>query len=233
MGQIGQADNPLSEVTVRRSKRARRMTLRVSRLDGRVTLTLPRGVSEREAAGFVREKADWIANAQGSVADEAVVKVGGEILIEGRPWAIVEGLSRQAVLGEDVVEAPVVKTGEAVAKTLKKLARKRISSLAHQHAAQLDRSVGKITLRDTRSRWGSCSYEGNLMLSWRLIMAPPEVLDYVIAHEVAHLVEMNHSSAFWALTERLCPDFRQHKAWLRQEGTALHRYRFDDGGTPC
>ncbi len=233
MGQIGQSDNPLSEVTVRRSIRARRMTLRVSKLDGRVTLTLPRRASEREAAAFVREKADWIARAKGSIADEVVVRVGATLPVEGRSLSVMPGVSSRAVIGDDAVEAPERATGAAVAKALKSLARIRVAASVEQYVAQVDRPVGKITLRDTRSRWGSCSSEGNLMLSWRLIMAPPAVLDYVVAHEVAHLVEMNHSPAFWAINARLCPDYAVHKRWLRKEGNLLHRYRFNEEVAPC
>ena len=228
MGQIGQADNPLRDVTLRRSARARRMTLRVSRLDGRVTLTLPPGVSEREAAGFVREKAGWIEKAKGGVARDVTVGIGAEVPVEGRLLRVVPGLARRAVIDE-AIEAPERGTAAAVAAALKERARTRIAALAERHAAAIGRQVGRITLRDTRSRWGSCSYEGNLMLSWRLVMAPPEVLGYVVAHEVGHLAEMNHSPAFWAHVARLCPEFEQHKSWLRREGPALHRYRFD----PC
>ena len=225
MGQIGQADNPLSDVILRRSSRARRMTLRISKLDGRVTLTVPRSVTEQDAIGFVREKADWIAKARTAVPDEVVVRLGAELPLEGRMMRVVRGVSRRAVIGE-LIEAPENQTGRAVAVSLKEYARPVIMAAAERHAAALGVRVGKISLRDTRSRWGSCSHEGNLMLAWRLIMAPPEVLDYVVAHEVAHLREMNHSPDFWALVEHLCPEFRTHKAWLRRDGAALHRYRF-------
>jgi predicted metal-dependent hydrolase len=92
----------------------------------------------------------------------------------------------------------------------------------------LGRRYTRLTLRDTRSRWGSCSATGALSYSWRLILAPPRVLDYVAAHEVAHLAQMNHSPAFWAEVARLMPDYESPRAWLRREGSALHRYRFGD-----
>ncbi|MEY3959547.1 MAG: hypothetical protein RIR14_200, partial [Pseudomonadota bacterium] len=85
-------------------------------------------------------------------------------------------------------------------------------------------------LRDTRSRWGSCTAEGALMYSWRLIMAPPPVLRYVAAHEVAHLVEMNHSPQFWAVVDRLYPGWEAQRAWLRSHGSALHGLRFQPAG---
>jgi hypothetical protein len=91
----------------------------------------------------------------------------------------------------------------------------------------LGRPYTRITLRDTRSRWGSCASSGALSYSWRLIMAPPEVLDYVAAHEVAHLAEMNHSAAYWAGVARLLPGYEAPRQWLRAHGAGLHRYRFD------
>jgi predicted metal-dependent hydrolase len=84
-----------------------------------------------------------------------------------------------------------------------------------------------LTLRDTRSRWGSCSAKGDLMFSFRLIMTPPEILDYVAAHEVAHLVELNHGPGFWDLCHRLCPTTDTHRRWLKKHGAALLAWRFD------
>ena len=108
----------------------------------------------------------------------------------------------------------------------------KIQAMLHLHqatdryAAALGKPYGKITLRDTTSRWGSCSSQGNINYSWRLIMAPPDVLNYVVAHEVAHLAEMNHSAQFWAVVERLYPDYAEQRVWLRKHGEDLHRYVF-------
>jgi predicted metal-dependent hydrolase len=115
-----------------------------------------------------------------------------------------------------------------IATFLKSAARLRLAAAADRHAGRLGRNLGRLTLRDTRSRWGSCTASGDLMFSWRLVMAPPAVLDYVVAHEVAHFEEMNHSPAFWSVVARLCPDHRSHRKWLRREGATLHRYRFGD-----
>ena len=113
-----------------------------------------------------------------------------------------------------------------IATFLKQAARVHLSGACDTHARALGLSYGRISLRDTRSRWGSCSTQGNLMFSWRLIMAPPQVLDYVAAHEVAHLVEMNHSAAYWAVVARVFPDHKAPRRWLRDQGATLHRYRF-------
>ncbi|GFE63244.1 hypothetical protein KIN_03180 [Litoreibacter roseus] len=109
---------------------------------------------------------------------------------------------------------------------LKVTARDRLASASQKHAETLGRPFHKITLRDTRSRWGSCTSQGNLMYSWRLILAPPEVLDYVAAHEVAHLAHMDHSQRFWTAVGGLCPGYQTPRAWLRRNGATLHRYQF-------
>ena len=106
-------------------------------------------------------------------------------------------------------------------------ARVRLAKISDDYAAELGRSYTRLTIRDTRSRWGSCSASGGLMYSWRLVMAPAEVLRYVAAHEVAHLVEPNHSSAFWRKVEELKQDYRDNRRWLRANGNELHRYRFE------
>ena len=120
------------------------------------------------------------------------------------------------------------RTPARLAAFLKQHARFALIAAAGRHAERLGAAHGKITLRDTRSRWGSCTTRGDLMFSWRLIMAPPEVLDYVAAHEVAHLIEMNHSDAYWAVVARTCPGFAAPRRWLKDNAPALHRYRFRD-----
>ncbi|MFC6049880.1 M48 family metallopeptidase, partial [Methylobacterium hispanicum] len=96
-------------------------------------------------------------------------------------------------------------------------------SITH-HTERLGQGPARITLRDTRSRWGSCTARGELNFSWRLILAPPLVLDYLVAHEMAHLREMNHSDRFWRLVGELCPNVDAAEAWLKRHGAGLHRY---------
>ncbi|MDG1999702.1 MAG: M48 family metallopeptidase, partial [Amylibacter sp.] len=97
---------------------------------------------------------------------------------------------------------------------------------SESYAKMVGRSFSRITIRDTRSRWGSCTSDGNLMYSWRLIMAPPSVQAYVAAHEVCHLVEMNHSDAFWRQVAAIYPNYKKQREWLRHQGSHLHRYQF-------
>lgn len=223
------AGNPPVEVQLRRSARARRLSLRVSRLDGRVTLTLPKRLKLREATDFIEERADWIRGHLGEIGWAERPRFGGAVPIEGEMVTLIPGPGRRPERQGAALVLPddPARVAARTAAYLKTLARERLAEATARHSAALGLPHGKLTLRDTRSRWGSCTHRGDLMYSWRLIMAPPEVLDYVAAHEVAHLKEHNHSPAFWATCHALCPETDRHRAWLKSEGHRLHRYRFD------
>lgn len=220
------------EITLRRSARARRYSLRVSRVDGRVTLTLPLRASTREALAFAQEHEGWIRSALADLPTGRGIAADGTVPVAGierqiTPAAVnVPGIDGHRLLIPQRLLAPGRAAGPGVAACLKAMARAQLMEVCDRHTAVLGRGYSAIVLRDTRSRWGSCSTDGRLMFSWRLIMAPPEVMDYVAAHEVAHLAEMNHSPAFWAHVGRLVPDYRAHRGWLRTHGAMLHRVDF-------
>ncbi len=229
--QLDVPGNPAIKIALRVSKRARRLSLRVSRLDGRVTLTVPVGTRRREAEGFARERADWIRNHLADTASPERPSIGSTLPFRGADVEITRGTARTVRLNGHHLELP---PGEAsrdairIESFLKEQARAALVAASDHYSAALGLPYASVTLRDTRSRWGSCSARGNLSYSWRLIMAPPEVLDYVAAHEVAHLRHMDHSSAFWSQVEALCPGYDTPRRWLRDHGTALHRFRFRD-----
>ncbi|MEM6385381.1 MAG: SprT family zinc-dependent metalloprotease [Pseudomonadota bacterium] len=217
---------PEVTVNLRRSRRARRISLRVSSLDGKITLTMPPGTPARVGQAFAEEKAAWLRRAVGNVLAPVPVVIGASLPIGGQDHLVTLGKGRAAAIKDGMIAAPAAREGPAVEALLKLLARERLSQSVTRYANRLGRTPGRLTLRDTRSRWGSCSSSGNLMFSWRLIMAPVRVLDYVAAHEVAHLQHMDHSTAFWACVEDLFPDHKAERVWLRQEGATLHRFRF-------
>lgn len=223
-------DMPPVEITLRRSARARRFSLRVSRLDGRVTLSLPLRAREAEAMAFARAQEGWIRETLAAMPVQAGVGIGSVIPVEGRMLRLVSAAGRAVRIEGDLILVPgdAAQAGVRVGAFLKALARERLVAASDRYAAQIGRKVVRVTLRDTRSRWGSCAHDGALMYSWRLVMAPPTVLDYVAAHEVAHMVEMNHSADFWAVVERLYPRWQIQRRWLHEEGQALHAYRFGD-----
>ncbi|WP_298436768.1 M48 family metallopeptidase [uncultured Jannaschia sp.] len=218
---------PGLSVVLRPSKRARRMTLRVGRSDGVVALTLPRGIAIDEAQAFIAAQAGWIARQVAAVPALRPVRVGGTVPLMGLERPVIAGPGRAARYVGDAIAVPDdARAGARVKVLLREMARTHLVEAVDRHAAILGRVPGRITMRDTRSRWGSCTSRGDLMFSWRLIMAPPEVLDYVAAHEVAHLVHMDHSPRFWAQVEGLMPDWQPRRAWLRTRGTELHAVDF-------
>lgn len=218
---------PPVSIAITRSKRARRLSLRVSRLDGSVKMTVPHACSERMAMSFLRERQSWLQQALAGIEGPARVQAGMELPIAGQMVPLIEGPTRSARLEDGQLIVPPGRAGAAASAYLKAQARARLADRVPFYAAQLGKRAGKLTLRDTRSRWGSCTSHGDLMFSWRLAMAPTEVLDYVAAHEVAHLIEMNHSPAFWAKVEAIYPDYKPMRRWLKTDGPALHRFRFD------
>lgn len=224
--------SPPVEVLLRRSARARRFSLRVSRLDGRVTLTLPLRAREGEAMAFLAAQEGWLRQTLAGMPESQGEQVGHGSLIpvEGRLVRIVAAPGRGVRVEDEALLVPgaAAQAGARAGAFLKVLARDRLARASGHYAGLVGRSYSRLTLRDTRSRWGSCSPEGALMYSWRLILAPPAVLDYVAAHEAAHLVEMNHSAAFWTVVTRICPGWQAHRDWLRREGSALHGFRFGD-----
>ena len=230
MAQAVLPGNPPIEILLRRSARARRISLRVSGLDGRVTLSLPKGVSSAEALAFAETKSDWIRKHLAKQVEHLVPQIGGRILWKGQEVEIRAAQVRRAqIMDGAMLVPPDPSMVPARIKALFKLqARDDLGAATRRYADALGLKFGKITLRDTRSRWGSCSTSGDLNYSWRLIMAPTEVLDYVAAHEVSHLVEMNHSAAYWQVVASIYPDYAAPRRWLHENGQRLHRYRFGD-----
>jgi predicted metal-dependent hydrolase len=222
--------DPPVNVHLRRSARARRFSLRVSRLDGKVTLSLPVRAREAEAMAFLTEQEGWLRKtlARMPEAAGAVVGLGSELPVEGRLLRLVSGTGRGIKVEGDSLLVPgdPAQVGARVAAWLKVLARDRLARASTHYAGLVGKPYARLVLRDTRSRWGSCSHDGTLMYSWRLILAPPSVLDYVAAHEVAHLVEMNHSDAYWTVVEGIYPGWKRQRQWLHDRGQDLHRHRF-------
>jgi predicted metal-dependent hydrolase len=222
---IGQ---PEITVALRRSARARRMTLRLSHATGLATLTLPRRVSVAEARRFAESQSGWLLDQIGRQQPRMVVGLGSILPLRGQELRLASAPGRlvRAEGGQLLVPGSAEGAGRRLAGWLKAQARADLTAASQRHADRLGCRFTAITLSDTRSRWGSCSAQGALMYSWRLVLAPSEVLDYVAAHEVAHLREMNHSPAFWQVVAALKPGFEQQRAWLRASGPLLHVHDF-------
>lgn len=212
----------------RKSPRARRVSLRIDPRAGAVVVTLPLRAGRRQGLELLHAHAEWVMERLSCLAPASPFLPGAVVPVGGRAHRIVHlgGLSGPTRLGEGVLEVAgdAVHVPRRVADFLREEARRRIGGLALAKAAVLDRRVPRISIKDTRSRWGSCAPDGSLAFSWRLVLAPPEVLDYVVAHEAAHLVHMNHGPRFWALCDQLTPHAEAAKAWLAAHGARLLRY---------
>jgi predicted metal-dependent hydrolase len=212
-------------VTVRVSARARSYRLSLPHRGGPV-LTLPPHGRWSEAEAFLLRQHDWLAARVKPEADANGFVDGAVVPLRGVPHRIVATgrLRGRVEVGPDgqlLVPGAAEHRARRLADWLKSEALNDLSARTAVHAARLGVTVRQVRMRSQASRWGSCSSSGNINYNWRLIMAPPFVLDYVAAHEVAHLVEMNHSPAFWATVRKTLPDMERGRAWLKAHGREL------------
>jgi hypothetical protein len=216
------------EIAVKRSRRARRMLLKLDAAGDGFSLTLPPYASLGEATSFVHSQARWMADRLAQVPPRIPFADGAVVPVLGEPVTIRHvgggGKPVTRVGSELVVTGAPEHLRRRVRDHLIALARGEIARQAQEFGEAVKRPVGRIVLRDPVTRWGSCSASGSLSISWRLVMMPDCVLRYVVAHEVAHLVELNHGPRFWALVDRLVPDSAACRAWLHDNGQHMLRY---------
>lgn len=226
-------DGAIHLVRLRRHRQARRYTLRVVAVTREAVLTIPPRGSFREAREFAEKHGAWIAARLDRLPRAAPFKHGVEVPLRGAVHAIAHRRGARGTVwtendGDGRRLLCVAGHAEHVARRitdhLKREAKRDLEAAVARYADRLGVKVRRISIRDQASRWGSCSTTGVLSFSWRLVLAPRYVLDYLAAHEVAHLQEMNHSARFWKLLGRICPDMERAKAWLDVHGTDLHRY---------
>jgi predicted metal-dependent hydrolase len=221
------------KVALKRRPTAKRITLRISSASGEAVLTIPERTGLDVAQRFADGHGQWIATRLARIPSRVEFVPGAAIPLRGVPhrivhWSSIRGVTRATTASDG---APILAVaGEAqhvsrrVQDFLEAEARRDFAASVKRHTTTLGLPAKRITVRDTKSRWGSCSSTGALNFSWRLIMAPPFVLDYLAAHEVAHLRELNHSHRFWKLTHQLCPRTEEAEKWLKTYGSALHRF---------
>jgi predicted metal-dependent hydrolase len=223
--QVGEELLPL---VIKRHAKAKRICLRYNPSHHAVSLTLPRHTRVSEGLNFLTTKSEWLIATLGEMPLKKQIKPGVVIPLLGERVRIKhdEKMKHRFMLTKEAlyINGPRDQFDKRVTEALKKIAAMHIRDMATRGAQKIGRRINRISVRDTRSRWGSCSSTGNLSFSWRLVFAPREVMQYVVAHEVAHLRHMNHSHHFWALTEYLCRDHEPAKQWLRLHGKHLYRF---------
>lgn len=232
MGESFVIGDPPITVEIRRHHAARRLVLRLGRGALRPVATAPPSLPAARVRAFALEHEGWLRRQLERAPPPAPVGPGVALPFRGREVVVTHrpGGPTRVEDGRLFVSGPPEAAGARAAAFLKLAAREDCVAAAERYAARLGRPVARVTLRDTRARWGSCNDRGELMFSWRLAMAPPEVLAYVAAHEVAHLVELNHSDRFWRVVRDLYGPWEARRGWLREHGQALMRYDFTGGG---
>ncbi|MBO0347210.1 M48 family metallopeptidase [Roseibium sp. CAU 1637] len=242
--EISTESGPL-RIRLRPDPRAKRYLLRLPADASGPVMTVPKNADLKRAERFALAHVDWLLERMDQRPDPVAMAPGDIIPLRGEdhlicPTGKLRGLVRQVACsdpdrlgvpdasGAALPELHVPGEAEHVPRKLttwlKAQARKDLEQAVSFHAQRLGKPYAAISVRDTRSRWGSCASNGRLSFSWRLILAPPEILDYVAAHEVAHLAEMNHSDRFWAVCEELAPHTRTARKWLKDNGVRLHGY---------
>lgn len=210
--------------------RARRLSLRVDNKAGMIRLSIPKWTMQRTIDRFLKNNEQWIAERQAALLPKIIIEHGAVIPFQGVELSIkIIKHTKRTTLIDVVDDHLIIQTSRDdpttnVKRWMIDQARQIIEPLAQEKAALIGKTISKIDLRDPSSRWGSCSTDKRLMFSWRVIMAPPAALDYLVAHEVAHLKHMDHSQAFWGLCYSLCQGSEQGHEWLKQNGNRLMRY---------
>jgi predicted metal-dependent hydrolase len=213
----------VAEYRIRRSTRARRVRVTVDP-DGTVTVTLPRKAPERAAAEAVKELAPWIARRRRVLASAAaeVARTPGTVPYLGATLTLQPQQDRTRVHRRgDALLVPAHDPRPAIERFYRRAARAEVAPRLDAATARAGSAYTALTIRGQRTRWASCSTTGAMSFNWRLLLAPAEILDYVVEHEVCHLEVMDHSPRFWGLLESRVPDWRAHAAWLRRYGSTL------------
>jgi len=224
-------------IRLRRHRRARRYTLRIHPTDREAILTIPPRGTIAEAKDFAQLHGGWIAARLGRLPKAAPFSPGAVVPLRGVPHRIVHRAGLRGTAWTETRDSgerllclagDIERFDRRAHDYLKREARRDLQKAAAVYAQTLGVRVRRLSIRDQSSRWGSCTSSGSLSFSWRLILAPPFVLDYLAAHEVAHLVEMNHSPRFWKVVARVCPSVERAKKWLDTCGNDLHRYGIEE-----
>jgi predicted metal-dependent hydrolase len=218
----------IAGVRVRSSRRARRLALHMDMKAGEIVLTWPVGMPQQKALRFVENNRDWIASRRERLPRPRPFTEGDRISIHGAEYVISPRAGRGVTHladGKLIVYGQPEHLSRRVRNFLKEKAREVTTAAAAGKLARLGLAPKEIRILDPKTRWGSCSPDGRLMFSWRLILAPPVVMDYIVAHEAAHRVHMNHGRKFWALCVSLAEDAEAARKWLKSHGNAIMVYQ--------
>jgi predicted metal-dependent hydrolase len=216
------------------NNRAKRLTMRIDTGGRGLRVTVPPGLPMRDVDEFILRHQGWLETRLTKYPDRPKLRPGVKLPVRGLNHALLHEPAKRGSVeqGHDedgaylIVHGDRLHFGRRLSDFLKREAKRDIEPMALALAGKTGRKVKSIKFKDTSSRWGSCTSDGNLSFSWRIMMAPKPVIAYLVAHEVAHLTEMNHGVKFWRLCQELCPEMDKAKAWLKRNGAALQAIEF-------
>lgn len=213
---------------IKQNAQAKRCILRIDHIKSAINITIPKYISHKKGIKFAESQILWIKSQIAKTPEKKPFYDGMEITIAGKAKTIKRATLPQkgTKQGNEIItfSGKEEHFNRRVTDFIRKEAKTTFNEIGLQMAEKLGTPINKISIRDTTSRWGSCNSAKNISLSWRLMLAPYEVMEYVIAHEVAHLVELNHSAKFWKVVNTLTPNTAKAKKWLKNNGNSLHLY---------
>tara|TARA_Y100001970_G_C14049832_1_gene758335 strand:- start:364 stop:1062 length:699 start_codon:yes stop_codon:yes gene_type:complete len=218
--------NRFYKISIKKNKRAKRIILKVSNIDRKISITLPKYESEKRGLNFLFKNQEWVLKQLNSIPKKIPFKNFSKIPYMGKMHKIIH-ISRNGNLIY-IYKDQIIFFGKKddLSKNIKKWlfdkAKNEIIKLANSKVVLLEKNFNKIYIKDLKSSWGTCGHNGNLSFSWRLILAPRHVMEYIVVHELCHLVELNHSKEFWKLVTTIFPHRNHSQNWLKLNGTNLH-----------
>ena len=217
-------------IVINRKNNIRRLSLKVCRITGKISINAPMFFSDFRIYKFYNLNRSWIHNQIKQCTLPKIVKDDLSLPVEGNLYKIVikKNCSKIKFLEKNQICIPIniSNIGKEVQTFLRQYCKSVMTPIILQKSNFIRHKIKKISFKDTKSRWGSCSSKGSIMLNWRLIMAPPSVYNYVIIHELAHLVHMNHGPLFWKLVQQLSPNYSKDIEWLKKNGQEIRSYIF-------
>ena len=214
------------QINIKKDKRAKRIILKVSNIDGNISITLPKYESEKKGLKFLLKNQEWVLKQLNSFPKKVPFKNLSEIPYMGKMHKIIH-LSKSGNLIY-IYKNQIIFFGkkENLSKNIKSWlygkAKNEIIKLANSNVSYLGKKYNKIYIKDLKSSWGICGPSGNISFSWRLILAPKHVMEYIVVHELCHLVEFNHGKEFWQLVTAIFPQRDLSQNWLKINGVKLH-----------
>lgn len=215
------------DVKVKKTSVAKKLVLRIDTKDHCAILSIPKYCLRKQALKFLQENEVWIINTLANLPKLSNFAEGDEISVFGKIYKICHENKHKGTR----FEGDLLKVGgdkvflhRRVKDFLKKEAVDKLAEISIKTAEKIGVKIASVTVKDTKSRWGSCSTKGNINYNWRIVLAPKEVIDYLVCHEVSHLKHPNHSTDFWSTVESLCPSYKDSRNWLKTHGKELYKY---------